>query len=65
MVNKDRSRYVPPFCLCPCLVWAVGAKEGASEDLPPMNLAFVIDHSGSIADADKLNWVKEAFDIFI
>jgi hypothetical protein len=35
------------------------------EDLPPMNLAFVIDHSGSMASADKLNWVKDAFDIFI
>jgi TolB-like protein len=35
------------------------------EELQPMNLAFVIDHSGSMADADKLNWVKDAFDIFI
>ena len=35
------------------------------EELPPMNLAFVIDHSGSMADADKLDWVKDAFDIFI
>ncbi len=35
------------------------------EDLPPMNLAFVIDHSGSMADAEKLTWVKDAFDIFI
>jgi hypothetical protein len=30
-----------------------------------MNLAFVIDCSGSMADADKLVWVKDAFDIFI
>jgi TolB-like protein len=35
------------------------------EDLTPMNLAFVIDRSGSMADADKLTWVKDAFDIFI
>ena len=35
------------------------------EDLTPMNLAFVIDRSGSMADADKLIWVKDAFDIFI
>ena len=30
-----------------------------------MNLVFVIDHSGSMADADKLDWVKDSFDIFI
>jgi len=30
-----------------------------------MNLAFVIDHSGSMADRDKLKWVQDAFDIFI
>jgi TolB-like protein len=35
------------------------------EELTPMNLAFVIDRSGSMADADKLIWVKDAFDIFI
>jgi hypothetical protein len=42
--------------------------QGAKIDfgqLTPMNLAFVIDHSGSMADADKLTWVKDAFDIFI
>jgi TolB-like protein len=41
-----------------------GGKE-EFEDLTPMNLAFVIDRSGSMADADKLTWVKDAFDIFI
>jgi Ca-activated chloride channel family protein len=35
------------------------------EDLPPMNLAFVIDKSGSMSDSDKMDWVKDAFDIFI
>ena len=35
------------------------------EDLTPMNLAFVIDHSGSMGSQDKLEWVKQAFDIFI
>lgn len=41
-----------------------GGKVGF-EELTPMNLAFVIDHSGSMSAADKLNWVKDAFDIFI
>ena len=35
------------------------------EDLPPLNLAFVIDKSGSMNSGDKLGWVKESFDIFI
>lgn len=39
--------------------------ETAFEDLTPMNLVFVIDHSGSMTEADKLEWVKKAFDVFI
>ena len=35
------------------------------EGLSPMNLAFVIDKSGSMHDEDKMGWVKDAFDIFI
>lgn len=35
------------------------------EDLAPMNLVFVIDHSGSMGDKDKLEWVKRAFQVFI
>ena len=35
------------------------------ENLPPMNLAFVIDKSGSMNAADKMGWVKAAFAIFI
>lgn len=35
------------------------------DDLPPLNLSFVIDTSGSMGDDDKLNWVKESFEIFI
>ncbi len=34
-------------------------------ELPPMNLVFVIDHSGSMGDANKLDWVKRSFDTFI
>jgi Ca-activated chloride channel family protein len=40
-------------------------KRRTYQDLPPMNLAFVIDKSGSMRDEDKMNWVKDAFDIFI
>ncbi|MCK4803922.1 MAG: VWA domain-containing protein [Spirochaetes bacterium] len=35
------------------------------EDLPPMNQAFVIDRSGSMYQRDKMEWVKESFDVFI
>jgi hypothetical protein len=43
----------------------IQGKELNFEDLPPMNLAFVIDKSGSMADRDKMDWVKESFYIFI
>ena len=39
--------------------------ETGFEDLAPMNLMFVIDHSGSMGEADKLLWVKKAFEVFI
>jgi DNA-binding beta-propeller fold protein YncE len=35
------------------------------EDLPTMNQAFVIDKSGSMYQMDKMDWVKESFDIYI
>ncbi len=35
------------------------------EDIPPMNLAFVFDKSGSMCGKDKMEWVREAFGIFI
>jgi Ca-activated chloride channel family protein len=41
-----------------------GARKDYSE-LPPMNLAFVIDKSSSMSEDQKMEWVKQAFDIFI
>jgi len=35
------------------------------DQLPPLNLAFVIDNSGSMAEERKLEWVKDAFDVFL
>jgi hypothetical protein len=48
-------------------IFQIGIQGGKQEfeELTPMNLAFVIDHSGSMADRDKLEWVQDAFDIFI
>ena len=35
------------------------------ELLPPLNLVYVIDISGSMYDANKIAWVKEALEIFL
>jgi TolB-like protein len=43
----------------------IQGKKLGFENLPPMNLAFVIDKSGSMSASDKMGWVKDAFDIFI
>ena len=43
----------------------IKAAKTAFEDLPPLNLAFVIDTSGSMSGDDKLQWVKDSFQIFI
>jgi hypothetical protein len=39
--------------------------ETAYEDLPPMNLAILIDKSASMRDVNKYDWVEDSFDIFI
>jgi Ca-activated chloride channel family protein len=33
-------------------------------ELPPMNLAFVVDLSASMAEADKIAWIKEGLRLF-
>ena len=43
----------------------IQGRETSFEELPPMNIAFVIDKSESMSEQDKLDWVKDAFDIFI
>lgn len=43
----------------------IQGREISFEELTPMNLAFVIDKSDSMSEQDKIDWVKEAFDIFI
>lgn len=43
----------------------VQGPETAFEELAPMNLVFVIDHSGSMAGSNKLEWVKRSFHTFI
>lgn len=35
------------------------------EDLPVLNLCFLIDSSGSMSEKDKVQWAKEAFDLFL
>lgn len=47
------------------IVIGLQGKEVPFKDLPPLNLAFVIDKSGSMGSADKMSWVKESFEIFI
>jgi TolB-like protein len=40
-------------------------KRIAFEDLPPLNIAVVVDKSGSMRDADKLDWIKESLTILL
>lgn len=40
-------------------------RSAAFEELPPMNLAFVIDTSDSMNEEDKIAWVKESMVIFM
>ncbi len=47
------------------LLIGIQGKRMDFEELPPLNLAFVIDKSGSMASQDKMEWVKESFEIFI
>jgi hypothetical protein len=53
---KDNMAYL--------LIGLRGKKDDFSA-LPPMNISFGIDISGSMSSQDKLDWVKESFHIFI
>lgn len=46
------------------LIGIQGTRQSLKETMP-LNIAFVIDKSGSMSDQDKMNWVKDAFEIFI
>jgi TolB-like protein len=43
----------------------IQGRETSFKELPPMNIAFIIDKSKSMSEQDKMDWVKDAFDIFI
>jgi len=43
----------------------IQGRETSFEELPPLNLAFVVDKNTSMNEQDKMDWVKEAFDTFI
>jgi hypothetical protein len=59
------NRQVPTDAHGEIVVLGLQGRRTPFENLPPLNLAFVIDHSGSMAEANKLAWVKESFDLFI
>jgi Mg-chelatase subunit ChlD len=40
------------------------ARKESFTSLPPLNIAFVIDKSGSMLDYDKMDWVKDSFRVF-
>jgi Ca-activated chloride channel family protein len=43
----------------------IQARELPYGELPPMNLAFVIDKSSSMIDNDKIGWIKKGFSLFL
>jgi Ca-activated chloride channel homolog len=51
-----------------CLAWlqiGLQAKSGETTLVAPLNLALVIDRSGSMATADKMPYVKQSLSIFL
>ena len=41
------------------------ADESTEQDLRPLNIALVLDRSGSMADDDKMNYLKQSMYIFL
>jgi len=46
------------------LIGIQGTRQSLKETMP-LNIAFVIDRSGSMSSQDKMDWVKNSFEIFI
>ena len=42
----------------------VQAARRGLEDLPPLNIAFVVDTSGSMSAANKIDWVRDSLEVF-
>ncbi len=42
----------------------VQAARRAAEDLPPLNIAFVVDTSGSMSAANKIDWVRDCLEVY-
>ena len=42
----------------------VQAARRTLEELPPLNIAFVVDTSGSMSSADKIDWVRDSLEVF-
>ena len=41
------------------------ATEATEEDIRPLNVALVLDKSGSMADADKMRYLKQSLYVFL
>ena len=69
LAPKDDSPIAITTCLAPCdwnpnaalLMVGIGTSPIENEALPPSNLVFLVDTSGSMDSPDKLDLIKQAF----